>query len=369
MTTLSVDRRVGWWRTLSTGVLAACAAALVVGLLSAYGSEQLGYDFRAAYLPAAERVLDSGTPYAKVSEDELEAGKGYVYPPLTSIALVPFTLVPVDVAALLAVLGSAAALLGALALVGVRDLRCYAALLVSVSAWNSLEMANVSAVLALGLALVWRYRKNANRAGPALGVVLATKAIFWPLLVWSAAIRRLRLAATAVGVGVLATVLSWAFVGFAGLAEYPELVRRITEIQGEQSYSFRGMGAALGIDVAVGQFVGVVVGVSLIALCVARAWRGDDLGSFTCAIVAGLALTPIVWQHYLVVLFIPLAIARPRFTWPWLLPVLPWLSPRAGHGDGLEPFVPALVVAAILVVVSQRPWSARWGARSPEAVT
>lgn len=358
MTTLSLARPFGWWRTLSTGVLVGVAAVLVVALLAAFGREELGYDFRVSYLPAAERVLESGTPYTAPGQDQLEVGRGYVYPPLTAIALVPLALVPVDLAALLAVLGSAAAALGALALVGVRDPRCYAALLVSAPGWNSLEMANVSAVLALGLALVWRYRRDAGRAGLALGMVLGTKALFWPLLVWSAGTRRIRLAATAVGVGVLATLLAWSVIGFAGLGDYPELVRRITEIQGEQSYSFRGMGAALGWDETVGQVVGGVVGLALLALCVVRGRRGDDLGSFACAIAAGLALTPIVWQHYLVVLFVPLAIARPRFTWLWLLPVLPWLSPRAGHGDGLEPFIPAFVAivvfAAVLVAAARR---------------
>ena len=42
---------------------------------------------------------------------------------------------------------------------------------------------------------------------------------------------------------------------------------------------------------------------------------------------ATLALSPIVWLHYLVVLLVPMAIARPRFTPLWLLPILLWTSP------------------------------------------
>jgi hypothetical protein len=36
------------------------------------------------------------------------------------------------------------------------------------------------------------------------------------------------------------------------------------------------------------------------------------------SVVASLALTPIVWNHYLVLLFVPLALVRPRFSAIWL---------------------------------------------------
>ena len=65
--------------------------------------------------------------------------------------------------------------------------------------------------------------------------------------------------------------------------------------------------------------------------------------------VATLALSPIVWLHYLVVLLVPMAISRPRFTTLWLLPVLLWISPKPGYAEGYEAFVPA-IVASILVV-------------------
>lgn len=53
---------LGSWRLLSTGVLIGAAAIFMLGLLAAGGSERLGYDFRAAYLPTAESVHDTGWP-------------------------------------------------------------------------------------------------------------------------------------------------------------------------------------------------------------------------------------------------------------------------------------------------------------------
>ena len=66
--------------------------------------------------------------------------------------------------------------------------------------------------------------------------------------------------------------------------------------------------------------------------------RDDDARSFTCAVAATLALSPIVWLHYLVVLLVPMAILRPRFSVLWLLPVLLWVSPRPGYAEGVPTF-------------------------------
>lgn len=356
--TISAHRPRSWARTISTGLLVAAAAMLVVGLLAAFGSERLGYDFRASYLPAAEAVLDGDSPYPGPDGRVLEQERGYVYPPLLAVALAPFARVSFDIAALLAVLVAGGAIAAALLLVGVRDIRCYAAAFVSAPVWNALEMANVSALLALALALLWRYRDDAPRAGLALGVALAAKLLVWPLLVWSSGTRRLPLTFSAVSVAVVGVLLPWAVIAFAGLGRYVDVLQRVTEIQAGKSYSSVGMANALGLGETFGHVVGVVVGVLLLLWCVGRARRGDDVAAFALALAAALVLAPIVWQHSLVLLFVPLGIARPGFSLLWLLPVVLWLSPRAGHGEGLEPFLPALV-AAVLLAASLVPSSRR----------
>ena len=350
MTALSVHRRLGWARTLLTGVLAGGAALLLSGMLAAAGSSELGYDFRATYAGAAELVIGGDSPYPDADDGTLERERGYVYPPVLAFVLAPLTTLPIDVAAMLAVLAAGAALAGTLAVLGVRDLRCYAALFLSAPAWNALEMANVSAALALALALVWRYRDEAPRAGVALGLAVATKLLLWPLLVWAAATRRLGVAAWAFTTGLAAVVLSWAAIGFAGLGEYPDLLRRLSEIQAERSYSLVGVADALGLDERAGTVAALGLGLAFLAWSFLRARGGDDLGAFTLAIAAALALTPVLWQHYLVLLFVPLAVSRPRFHWVWLLPLVVWLSPRAGNGEGIETVLPMLVMGVVIAL-------------------
>src|SRR4029077_5323656 len=111
----------------------------------------------------------------------------------------------------------------------------------------------------------------------------------------------------------------------------------------------------LGLGETVGRGLALALGAALLAWCVVLARRGDEARSFTCAIAATLVLSPIVWLHYLVVLLVPLAIARPRFSLIWLLPVLLWASPRPGYAEGFQTFLPAIAVVILVAVFLARP--------------
>jgi hypothetical protein len=236
--------------------------------------------------------------------------------------------------------------------IGVRDARCFAAVLIWAPGFNALEMANVSAVLALAVALLWRYREALWRPAVALGLAVSTKLFLWPLLVWAVATRRYRVAGLAVAIGLAVTIGAWGSIGFDGLLSFPNTLARIPA---DKSYSIMGMTAALGLSPIVGNLLMAVLGGSLLGAVVILARRGDEQRAFICAIGAALALTPVVWQHYLVLLAVALGVARPRFSAIWLLPIVLWISPRAANGDGLEPFAPGVVAAILLTVLVLRP--------------
>jgi alpha-1,2-mannosyltransferase len=341
---------------LWTAALVFVAATLLAGLVGLSAAEGLlSWDVRFAYLPAAELMLDGESPYPAVDDPILEDQKGYVYPPQLVLLLVPLTILPVPVASFLVALGMLALVFATLYVLELRDLRCYAAAAVWVPTISGVLLGNVSIPLAFALAVVWRYRDAVWPPAISLGLAVSAKLLLWPVFVWAVAMRRLRTVALALGIGALVTLVAWAVIGFAGLADYPELLERLSEIQSERSYSIVGMASALGLAEAVGQLVTVVVGVALLVGCVVLARRGDEERSFTCAVAATLALSPIVWLHYLVLLLVPLSILRPRFSLIWLLPVVLWTSPRPGYAEGYETFMPALVAAILVAVLLLRP--------------
>lgn len=354
--TWSGTRRDAWPPPISTVALVFIAVTVMLGLVGLSMAEGLlAWDVRFAYLPAAEALLDGRSPYPALDDPILEDQKGYVYPPQLLFALAPLTPLPVGVAAALAAAGLLALLGLTLRVLEIRDVRCYAASVLWVPAVSGVLLGNISIPLAFLVAVAWRYRDGTWRPAWALGLAISAKLLMWPLLVWAVVTRRSRVSVLAVAIGALVTLAAWAIIGFDGLTGYPDLLERLSEIQSERSYSIVGMAATAGLPDAAGRALTLLVGGALLVGCVVYSRRADDERAFTCAIAATLALSPIVWLHYLVVLLVPVAIARPRFSALWLLPVLLWVSPRPGYAEGIATFAPGIAAAIVVAVLLVRP--------------
>ena len=79
----------------------------------------------------------------------------------------------------------------------------------------------------------------------------------------------------------------------------------------------------LGASSRLAQAVALLAGIAVLGL----AWRmlsqpGGERRAFGLAIIACLVSTPIVWDHYMVLLFVPIALLSPRFSRLWLVPVV-----------------------------------------------
>ena len=225
----------------------------------------------------------------------------------------PLSWLPADLAVFLVFLAAVAALLGAVALVGVRDIRCYAAVLLWAPTWNALDTLNVSAALALGVALVWRFRSTLWPLAATLGAMVSVKFFLWPLLVWVA------LDATAARGGRSRSRIGFALTlrrrgrrsGSPVSRDYPELLSRVGD---QENYSLVAVAEEVGLG-PVGAVLAALVGAALLVAAIST-WRegaGDSARSRSpwprC-----LALSPVVWLHYLTLLIAPLGLARPRFS-------------------------------------------------------
>jgi hypothetical protein len=364
VSTLSLRSQPRWWGLALTSILVAGAAILCLGAVIAVfsgSSDHIGWDYRTGYLPAAEAITEGESPYLDPDDPNLDLRRAYVYPPQLAIVLTPLTQLPADPGTFIVFLVSIAALLGALAVVGVRDLRCYAAVLLWAPTWNSLSTLNVSSALALGVALTWRYRATLWPLATTVGLMVSVKLFIWPLVVWIALTRRFLAACAAVAIGLAVTFLAWAAIGFAGLTSYLDLLAKVEE---QQNYSVVAMATHAGAPEVVGRALALVAGGALLLFAVRLGRRGDEERAFTAAVAATLVLSPVIWIHYLTLLIAPLALARPRFSPLWLVPIVLWVSPRDGNGDGLEPFVPAAVTVALvaLLLFRERPRPALAGA-------
>lgn len=313
-------------RTSEVGLLAVLPALLALAVIGGAIGNRYAFDFHGALWQSARDVLDGRNPYPPATHAGVAPGDRFVYPPPVALLLVPLGALPFPVAAGIVTVVLLAAVAGTLAVLGVRDWRCYGAAYLSIAVLHDVRLGALTPLLALGLALVWRWRDRVRAAIP-LALIVVAKLFLWPLGVWLLATRRGGVAVRAVLLAVVASLLGWAVIGFAGLADYPALLRVLAEDEQSRGYSLVAGGMALGLEPAVARALAVAIGAALLALCWREGRRGADERSLALALAAALAFSPIVWLHYFVLLLVPIALARRAFAPVWIVPALFWLTP------------------------------------------
>jgi alpha-1,2-mannosyltransferase len=302
---------------------------LALGFLVVWATRGTSNQDFAVFRTAGRAVLHGHSPYSRPDPALLAQSDKFVYPAIDAFAFAPLALVPRGVAGALFFVVSALAVAVGLRLLGCYDWRCLSVALLSPPLFFALGLGALGPILFLGAALVWRSRNRMAWTALAVGLTVLAKLFLWPLIVWLVATRRWRAAAGALGVAALFALVGWAAIGFAGFRDYPTTVRVLDEVQRWKSYSIVGLALSLHLPAGAGNALLIGAGVAGCALTVGLARRPDgDRLAFSAAIVTALLATPLLWNHYLVLLLAPLALARPRLSWPWALPALLWLTPH-----------------------------------------
>jgi hypothetical protein len=345
-----------WLAGIGAGVVAAILAtrSYYDTIHAAFSDHHAPHDL-AVFLSAAGSVLHGHSPYL------YRADETYAYPPLVAFLTTPFHALSAGAATLLWTVLSLAAITAALWLLGLRDWRCYALVAVYPVTRSAVDLGTIGPLLLLTIALTWRFRDHVAGAGAAAGGAIALKLFLWPLAVWLALTGRLRAAVAAVGFAVTLVLLPWAVLGFDGLAGYPGLLRHLSDDEASSSYSLVGIGVRLHVPESAATGLSLVVAVAFLAAAwrVAqggREQRDRDVVTLTLVLAAALAASPIVWVHYFLVLLVPLALARPRLSPLWFVPLAYYpLGESAWPAGDTGKLALALVVTLVLVFGTMRP--------------
>ncbi len=327
------------------------AAAVVVPTLTTatillVAGDTLGYDFL-AYLDAARRLID-GLPLYEAGVT-VSGGVGlYQYPPPFALALVPLALLPGTLAPTLAWLTtSLAALVAGIAALPVRPWVRWTVLLVGGLTWPVLyavKLGQVGPVLVLLFALAWRWIDRPAPLG--LSIAAGTLVKLQPALLipWALVARRRRAAAIAVAVLFASFLASLPFVGLGTWGDYFALVRGIgATVDTPHAVSVGAVLLGLGVDASVASALqwAFVLGVAAVTVH-AWVWR-DAEASLVVTAVASQCVSPLVWDHYAIVLLLPVALVLDRAgrrAWPFaLLPIAGWLP---------APIYPVLFAAGLI---------------------
>ena len=306
--------------------------SLWANALASLGGTQRPGDFGYVFLVAANEILAGRDPYMNPDEFKGPPQAPYAYPPVLALLVTPLAMLPehvhdIFVPGVLFILLLIAATIGGLWLLDVRDWRCYPIALLAPVTLEGFEYGAIGPALLLLIAVTWRYRDRVPIAAVACGGAVVLKLFLWPLLVWLVLTRRIGTAVAAAATAIGLALASWVVIGFGGIGEYPQLLRRLADVEAENSYSVFAILRTLGVPEVAARFLVLALG----ALIIALAWRAAregalselerDRRSLTLILAAALVLTPILWLHYLVLLYIPIALARPRLSALWFAPL------------------------------------------------
>jgi hypothetical protein len=339
------DRRhLGLRGMLATGARAllilAMFAACLLFLLGMTGIKRhaLLFDFRGGLYNAGQEIVRGQNPYQPAflahqaailraggiaqGETSRNAFSIPVYPAPINLAVVPLSLLPFWLAGAIFMVLSVGAMVLGLRLLGVRDWRCFAVALLSWPFVFALDLGALGPLLVLGAGIMWRWRDRLWPPALALASIVVAKVFPWPLGIWLLVTKRYRALALAIVIGGVATFAAWAVIGFDGMAQYPQMLSDLSLIQEGRAVSLVAVLLAVGVPVALATATAFSATAALLGFAWRFARRPDgDRQAFGLAVIAALTATPIVWEHYMLLLFVPIALVSPRFSKLWLVPV------------------------------------------------
>jgi hypothetical protein len=329
-----------------------CATILLWLLVRVVRDGAFATDFRYAFWPAGRHVLDGTSPFPHVIDFYRLP---FVYPAPAALLFAPFGALPRPLADAVFTALLAGALVLTLRLCRVRDPRCYVLAFLWAPVFSALQTANLTLLLALGLAALWRLERRTLAAAAIAACLIALKVFLWPVLVWLAVRRGLRTAILSVALTASVTVIGWWAIGFAGFREYPHLMRLISREEAPRSYSLVGLGMRLGLGQSVATVVALGVGLAVLGLAAVVARREEDgRRSFALTVAAVLLCSPVIWLHYFALLVVAIALLSPRLGPAWFAPLLLWPCPVMLFAPTLWPLAPLLVFGSALALAWPR---------------
>jgi Glycosyltransferase family 87 len=305
-------------------VAAVASLILIVGpvLLSAGGT--LGYDYH-AYANAAERLLHGQALY----DPSVNVAGGfaiYLYPPPFVLLALPFDLLAggLEPGAWIAAM-AAAFLVGAALLPVGREIR-WAIVLLGGLSWPlaySLKLGQVGPLLFLLFAAGWRWLDRPGRLGAAIALGTIVKLQPAILFGWAALTRRWR----AIGIGlallVIAALLATLATGLATWTDYVELLRRVSSpVTTAHNFTPGAIAFQLGASETVAAVIQLVSTAAVIAFTLWVAVSRPAEVSYLTVATASQLLSPLLWDHYAMLLLLPVAwLLEQRRWWAALIPL------------------------------------------------
>jgi alpha-1,2-mannosyltransferase len=316
-------------RAIEHALFGVVPALITTWLLLYVMSTRFGaVDFRQDFWTAGWRTLHGTDPYAW-TRAQIAAGASFPYPAFAALLFAPFALLPVGAAGVFFTLLCLIAVGLSLRVLSPRDWRLYGVVALWPAVVSGWQTANVTLLLVLGLACMWRYRDRPAVAGALVALLISIKPIVFPLVLWLLATRRYVAAVWALVAGIAVNVLAWSLLGWTELSQWLHLISVQGDLLYRKGYAVVALVADLGFGHGAGTGMEVLFTVVGAGACLWLGRHGEEARSFAAATLTMLVASPQVDLHYFALLLVPLLLMRPRLHWSWLVPLALWLCPAS----------------------------------------
>jgi hypothetical protein len=295
-------------------------------VMAAVSSGTLGFDFQ-AYHQAAQRVL-AGERLFDPSVQETGGFGLFYYPPPFVLAILPLAILPVAAATWIWLGLSVAMLIAGIALMPVRPIIRWLTMLLAGLSWPvayALKLGQVGPLLLLLFALGWRWldRPVAVGVAGALGAIVKIQPGL--VLVWAVLTRRPAAAIIGIAIGVAAAIVATVVLGGPSVwFDYLALLRNVSDpIATPHNFTPGAVVYQAGVPTGVAATVQIASSVLAVVVVLVAIARAPASASYMATVIASQLLSPVLWDHYAMLLLLPVAwlLERGRW-WAVLIPLV-----------------------------------------------
>jgi hypothetical protein len=278
----------------------------------------LGYDFL-AYQHAANRVVN-GLPLYDPSIQQAGGFGLFLYPPPFILLILPFASLDPNIGTWIWSGLLLALFLAGVALLPVKPIVRWLIVLLAGLSWPfeyGLRLGQVGPLLFLLFAIGWHWLRDPRAVGASAAVGALIKLQPGLLLVWAALTRRW--GAVVIALVILAAAALVASVVAGGPSvwiDYLTILRNVNDpITTPHNFTPGAVAYQIGVPADVATLIQEVSSVAVVVVVVVAALRASAAASLLATVIASQLLSPVLWDHYAMLLLLPVAFLLDRRQW------------------------------------------------------
>ena len=302
--TMPAVARVAYGVTLAFAVL---FAGLI--LVTAAGQGTLGFDYK-AYDLAVDNLLAGRTMYDPTASQTGSFGL-FFYPPPFALLVLPLALLPTDLGVVLWTAGLVVASIAATWLMPVSRRTRWIVLLLAAQSWPlvyALKLGQVGPVLLLLFAAGWRWMERPRVLGFVGGLGTLIKLQPALILGWAVLTGRRRAAVVGGVILLVGAAVATVIAGPQSWFDEASLLGRVSQpVLTPNGVGIGHLAYLAGVPEGLATILHWANLVAIVVVVAFTIWRGSAVASYLAVVVASQFVSPVLWDHYALLLLLPVA--------------------------------------------------------------